>query len=121
LPRTESTTCPGHEDGVGHRAGHQLQVAGLVPRPPGVDDVLVEPRPVAHDKLGDVERHCAVDERVVGLGHHGEAVVLQPLDEVDLPERVAAVERPLLDPGDELLELLVGAGPRQGRPGARGR
>ena len=49
-----------------------------------------------------------------------EAVLRQALDEVDLPQRSRAVERPRLDAGHELLELLVGAGVAAVRCVARG-
>ena len=42
---------------------------------------------------GDVDAGDAVDERVVGLGQHREAVVGQALDQPQLPQRTAAVER----------------------------
>ena len=80
-----------------------------------VGEHAVGRRGVAVDEdVADVDRADAVDEAVVGLGDDGEAVLGEALDEVDLPQRAGAVERARLDAGDELLELLVGAGTRQG-------
>ena len=57
----------------------------------------------------------AVDHRVVGLGEDREAVVLEALDEVHLPQRAGPVQRPAHDPRDEVVELVVGARARQRR------
>jgi hypothetical protein len=51
----------------------------------------------------------------MGLREHREAVVLEPLDEPDLPERLVAVELLGEDPARQVLELALGA-----RRGERG-
>ena len=74
----------------------------------------------AHD-LGARE---PVDRRVMDLGQHRDQAALEPVDQIELPERPGAVERPGEDPRDLLGELLVGArapaAPARGR-GSRGR
>src|SRR5690349_19185301 len=51
---------------------------------------------------------------MVGLRDDREPAVLEPLDEVDLPQRPTAVQLPGLHPPDELAELVKRAGPGQG-------
>ena len=55
----------------------------------------------------------AVDERVMGLGEHREAVLGQPLDQPQLPQRPGAVEGLREDASGQPLELLLAAGARQ--------
>ncbi len=55
----------------------------------------------------------AVDGRVVDLGQHRHDAVLEPVDQIQLPQRPGAVERPGDDPRHLLGELLVGARRRQ--------
>jgi hypothetical protein len=64
---------------------------------------------------GDVDARDAVDEGVVGLGDEGEPLGpvgggRQPLNQVDLPERLGAVEPGGEDPGGESGELRVRPG-----------
>jgi hypothetical protein len=56
----------------------------------------------------------AVDQHLVRLGEHGDPAPLEPLDEVDLPQRTVPVQRAGDDPRHQLEELV-------GRPGARQR
>ncbi len=58
----------------------------------------------------------AIDDGVVGLGQHREPTRLHTLDEVHLPQRAVAVELAAHDSCDQLVQLLVGARPRQRRP-----
>ncbi len=62
---------------------------------------------------GDVDPGDAVDERVVALADHGEAVTVEPLDQPQLPERLGAVELLGEDPRREVAQLLFGARRRQ--------
>ena len=62
---------------------------------------------------GDVDAGDAVDQRVVALADDREAVVAQPLDQPQLPERLAAVELLGEDPRRQVAQLLLGAGRRQ--------
>jgi hypothetical protein len=62
----------------------------------------------------DVHARHAVDQRVVGLGDQGEAVVLEALHEPDLPERLRPVEPLREDTADELAQLRIGPGPGEG-------
>ena len=48
------------------------------------------------------------------LDRSGDPAVLEPLDEVDLPQRPVPVERPGHDPGDQLAQLVGATGARQG-------
>ena len=65
--------------------------------------------------LAQVDGRDAVDQDLVGLGEQRDAAALQPLDEVDLPQRPVGVERPRHDPGHQLAELVHRARPRQRR------
>ena len=66
--------------------------------------------------LPQVDGLDAVDERLVRLVEQRHLAVGQPLDEVDLPERAAPVERTGDDPAHELAELVGRA--RAGQRGA---
>ena len=62
----------------------------------------------------------AVDEGVVALADDREAVVVEALDQPQLPERLAAVELLGEDPRGQVPQLLLGARrPERGLP-ARG-
>ena len=65
--------------------------------------------------LADIDRVDAVDQSEVGLGHQGEPVVLQTLDQVHLPERPRPVQPAGQDPADELPQLFRRTRPRQRR------
>ena len=79
---------------------------------------------VALERLGlgaDVEQQLteidglhAVDQRLVRLVEQGDVAIGEALDEVDLPQRAAAVERPRHDPGRQLAQLVERAGTWQG-------
>ena len=56
----------------------------------------------------------AVDRRVVQLGHERHVAVLEALDDGELPQRSAAVERDAGDVADELTQLAEGAGRGRG-------
>ncbi len=71
---------------------------------------------VVEDDLAEVDRVDAVDHRLVNLGDDGDPPVGEPLDDDELPQRTGPVERPGLEPGDELGEL--GVRPRPGQRGA---
>ena len=63
-----------------------------------------------HRRQGQGRARRAVDRAVVGLGVQGElASLVDPFDEVHLPQRPRAVERPGRDARHDLLELAVGA------------
>ena len=55
----------------------------------------------------------AVDGRVVDLGQQADVVVLQSVDQVCLPQRPRAIERPLEDPRHLLGQLGIGRRRRQ--------
>ena len=66
--------------------------------------------------VGVLEQHrqqvavgVAVDERRMGLGEQREAPLRQPVDEPQLPERLAAVEAAREQLGEQSLEVLAGA------------
>ena len=101
-------------DRLGEGSDDELETARLGPRPPRGEDAVAGGGVAVDQDVADVDRADAVDEAVVGLGDDREAVLGQTFDEVDLPERARAVQRPGLDAGDELFELLVGARSRQG-------
>jgi hypothetical protein len=62
---------------------------------------------------GDVDPGNAVDEGVVTLADNREAVVVETLDQPQLPERLAAVELLGEDPCRKVTQLLLGARRRQ--------
>jgi hypothetical protein len=63
----------------------------------------------------DVDAGDPVDERVMGLGQQREAVIGQPLDEPQLPQRASAIQRLREHATGQALELPVAAWPRQRR------
>ena len=64
---------------------------------------------------GDVDPGDPVDEGVVALADDREAVPVEPLDQPQLPERLAAVELLGEDPRRQVAQLLLGA--RRGKRG----
>ena len=56
----------------------------------------------------------AVDQRVVHLDVDGEAVVLQPFDDVAFPRRPREIQRMAVQAGDQHAQLALAAGPGQG-------
>ena len=61
----------------------------------------------------DVHAGDAVDQAMVDLDQHREATLRESFDEGRLPERTAAIEGTLEQPGDQRLQLRVGARRRQ--------
>ena len=98
--------------------------ARLVVRPTverlGEEDRLVLRR-VGGEAAGK-QPHPAVtvDERVVHLDVHREPVALEPLDDVQLPQRPGQVERVAVQPRDEHAELRARRPERAGPSAARG-
>ena len=68
-----------------------------------------------HQHLHQVDARDAVDHAVMDLRDQREAVLLDALDDPDLPERSRAVEMLLHHARREPLQLLLGAGTRQAR------
>jgi len=102
---------------LAQRVGEQVEVgwlrAGRPLRRPQrrLDRVLLE----VEEDGRDVYPGDPVDERVVTLADHGEAVALDALDQPHLPERLGPVELLGEDPRCEVAQLLIGAGRRQRR------
>ena len=63
----------------------------------------------------DLGARDAVDRCVVDLREHRDAAALEALDDVHLPQRARAVQRPCVDPRDLLGELMVIARRGQGQ------
>jgi hypothetical protein len=57
-----------------------------------------------------LDRAHAVDHRVVDLGDDGEAIVLQSLDDPQLPQRLAAIELLGRQPAHEVTQLIIVSG-----------
>ena len=72
-------------------------------------------RAAVHDDRQEVRTGHAVDQRVVRLGQHGPASVLESLDDPDLPERLRAVQLLCHDAPDQLAQLALA--PRGGERG----
>jgi hypothetical protein len=62
---------------------------------------------------GDVDPRDAVDEGVVALADDRESVVIEPLDQPQLPQRLAAVQLLGEDSRRQVAQLLLGARRRQ--------
>ena len=80
----------------GQRAGDPLRVFGA--RGIGAQ---------VHDHREQVRPRDPVDQRVMRLGQHGPALVLEPFDHPDLPEGLRAVELLCHDAPDELAQLAL--------------
>ncbi len=107
---TESRTAPAiSENGEGRE-----------PRRPGRRAELLRVRRLVEEHLAEVDGLDAVDQHLVRLRQQRDLAVGEPLDDVDLPQRPAAVQRPRDDPADQLAELVDGSGPGQARSGGRG-
>ena len=119
-PRRVGEHLLGTPERVGDGGGDQLGEARLAGRAPGVQRRLTAVGVVVEHDLAEVDRVDAVDQRLVHLGDHGEAVALEALDDVHLPERPGAVQPARLHPRDELLELLLRARASAGPGAARG-
>ena len=109
LARHPEEPAAGVEDPVGQTSDRCARSCGLHSAP-------LRPRSVPsgvgiEDDRADVDRRDAVDERVVGLRDRREARITTgsrraaALDQVELPERPALVERLRHHPADELAEL----------------
>ena len=130
-PATGRGRLPGERLGVGaggrpqrpralEGVGHRVEGDSDRSRRPARAPVVVVPQRGAvgrgvEEHLPDVHGLPSVDEDLVTLGQQGDPAHGQALDEVDLPQRAAAVERPGGDARDQLAELVHGPGPRQGR------
>jgi hypothetical protein len=68
------------------------------------------------DHLAEVHGGDAVDHGLMRLAEQREAIALDSLDEVHLPEGVASVEWTAHDPRDQVVELAQRAGGRQRGP-----
>jgi hypothetical protein len=67
------------------------------------------------ERREQVDARDPVDHAVMHLAQHGEAAVLETLDEPGLPEGPASIERALENPPDERLQLLLVPRPGQVR------
>ena len=105
----------GNGGALEQRVGEQLRAGGQRARDPvviGRGHRHRVRRGVEQDG-DDVDPRDAVDERVMGLGQQGEAVVGEPLDQPHLPQRARAVQRLGEDPAGQALELGLAAGAGQ--------
>ena len=100
---------------VAERPGDELDRARTTCRSPRRDRGAAHLVGILEDDLADIDRGDAVDHRLVGLAEQREAIALDALDQVDLPQRVAAIQRAAHDPRDEVVELLERAGSRKRR------
>ena len=96
IPRASISACEGTRSGrhgvLRHRMVHRL-------------------RRQLHRRQHELRAGRAVDRAVVGLGVDGElASLVEPLDEVHLPQRSRAVEGSRRDARHDLLQLAVGPG-----------
>jgi len=101
---------------LGHGAGNQLGPRRLGRGSPGVLRGVARLGAGVEDDLADVDRGDPVDHRMVGFCDDGEPVARHALDQVHLPQRSAAVERPALHARHELMQLSIGARAREGGP-----
>ena len=62
------------------------------------------------EDLQELGARGPIDGGVVEFGQDGKAVLAQPLDHVDLPQRVAAIQSPADEAGDQLDQLVVRSG-----------
>ncbi len=99
---------------VPERAHDQADRRRSPVRLPGVGLEVLRLRCHVEQQLAEVDGVHSVDERLVGLVEQRHPAGAETLDEVDLPQRSAAVEGPRHNPGNELSELVVGPGARQG-------
>ena len=101
---------------LGQPAGRELGGGRRRPRHPVAIrlDRLRHRLHVEEDR-GDVDAGDAVDEGVVGLGDQREAVLLEALDQPELPERLRAVERLREEASRDVAQLLLRARRRQRR------
>ena len=98
---------------VGDGGGQHAERRGPLARQPLVAAERAQLRRGVEQHLPEVDGVDAVDQRQVRLPQHRDPAVLEPLDEVRLPQRAAPVERARDDPGDQLAQLLHAPGARQ--------
>ena len=80
---------------------------------PVVAHELARPGVDVEQHLAEVDGRDAVDEDLVGLVEQRDPAVLEPLDEVDLPERAVGVEPARHDARGQLAQLVERAGAGQ--------
>jgi hypothetical protein len=105
-----------HRRALEQRLAEQLGVGRLRTRHP-LASLDRRRRGVGRDveeHRGDVDAADAVHERVVGLRDDREAPAVEPLDEVELPQRLGPVQREGEQAPGEVAQLLIGAGRGQG-------
>ena len=105
--RVEHRTRAVHD--LGESAGEQLRRTWFRFRHPQIVRHVTRRGGHVENHVADLDRADAVDHRVVRLGDYREAAALEAFDEVHLPQRTVAVQRPGLDPRAELAQLLVRA------------
>ena len=99
--------------GVAQRTDGQAAGRRSPARGPLVAAQALDLGALVEQHLPQVDGGHAVHERLVGLRQHRDAAVGEALDEVDLPQRLGAVQRTGDDAGDQLAQLLEAAGARQ--------
>ena len=97
-----------------HSAREHLEVArhALAGGVAGGRVDLAALRALVEQHRQDLVARDAVDDRVVDLRQQRDVTALEAVDQVQLPQRVAAVERPRVYAGDGLGYLAVVAGRR---------
>ena len=80
---------------------------------PAVVDQLARAGVDVEQHLAEVDGRDAVDQDLVGLGEQRDPAVLEPLDEVHLPQRTVGVEPARHDPRGQLAQLVHRARTRQ--------
>jgi hypothetical protein len=95
--------------GAEHAAGEHAQGARreLVVAPGRRRLDYADLRREVEQQAEDLGARHAVDDRVMDLREHGDVARAQAADDVQLPQRLGAVQRPRHDPRDLLGELLV--------------
>ena len=115
-PTERPRLCPRRPDllvgrlhDVLERLDHQLEAGGLGPRRPrrrlGPHGIRAQ----VHDHRQQVRAGNPVDQRVVRLGQHRPAAVLEALDHPDLPERLGAIELLRHHATDQLAQFALAA------------
>jgi len=120
-PRDRTRQIRGNPDRVQRLTGQADCAAGqeercvrrlLTLEHPGCRQLTTLRRHVQHSGE-DVASGDAVDRGMMDLGVDRGAPTMQPGDEVELPQRAAPVQRPGVQPGNLLGQLLVVAGSRK--------
>ena len=102
-------------DGVGDRLGQHAERGQPVPGEPVVASERPGLRAGVEQHLAEVDGVDPVDECEMGLPEHRHPTLLESLDDVDLPQWPAAVQRPGHDPGHQLAQLVHAPRARQRR------